>query len=78
MVCKELGPNEDASRFGTIKMNDSMRIEEFEEKPMVAQSQIVSTGIYVIRRRPADRSDRTCAEDDRHDFVTEYLIRLRI
>ncbi len=51
VVCKELGPNEDASRFGTIKMNDSMRIEEFEEKPMVAQSQIVSTGIYVIRRR---------------------------
>ena len=29
VVCKELGPNEDVSRFGTIKMNDSMRIEEF-------------------------------------------------
>ena len=51
VVCKELGPNEDATRFGTIRMNESSRIEEFEEKPMVAHSQTVSTGIYVIRRR---------------------------
>ncbi len=31
---------EDASRFGTIKMNDSMRIEEFEEKPMMASRRL--------------------------------------
>ena len=77
VVCKELGPNEDASRFGTIKMNDSMRIEEFEEKPMVAQSQIVSTGIYVIRRRQLIDLIERCAEDDRHDFVTDILIRYK-
>ena len=77
VVCKELGPNEDASRFGTIKMNDSMRIEEFEEKPMVAQSQIVSTGIYVIRRRQLIDLIEHCAEDDRHDFVTDILIRYK-
>ena len=77
VVCKELGPNEDASRFGTIKMNDSLRIEEFEEKPMVAQSQIVSTGIYVIRRRQLIDLIERCAEDDRHDFVTDILIRYK-
>ena len=77
VVCKELGPNEDASRFGTIKMKDSMRIEEFEEKPMVAQSQIVSTGIYVIRRRQLIDLIEHCAEDDRHDFVTDILIRYK-
>ena len=77
VVCKELGPDEDASRFGTIKMNDSMRIEEFEEKPMVAQSQIVSTGIYVIRRRQLIDLIEHCAEDDRHDFVTDILIRYK-
>ena len=38
LFAKNLDPNEDASRFGTIKMNETMRIEEFEEKPMVAQS----------------------------------------
>ena len=51
VVCKELAPDEDATRFGTVKMNESCRIEEFEEKPVVARSQTVSTGIYVIRRR---------------------------
>ncbi len=58
-------------------MNDSMRIEEFEEKPMVAQSQIVSTGIYVIRRRQLIDLIEHCAEDDRHDFVTDILIRYK-
>lgn len=33
VVCKELDDSEDASRFGTIKMDDSMRIEEFETVP---------------------------------------------
>ena len=51
VVCRELERGEDASRFGVLKMNDSMRIEEFEEKPMVANGSIISTGIYVIRRR---------------------------
>ena len=32
-------------------MNDDCRIEEFEEKPMVSNSNCISTGIYVIRRR---------------------------
>ena len=27
------------------------RIAEFEEKPMVSQSNTISTGIYVVRRR---------------------------
>lgn len=53
VVCKELVPGEDATRFGTIKMDDSMRIQEFEEKPMVANSNTISTGIYVI---PEDSS----------------------
>ena len=35
VVCKELAPDEDATRFGTVKMNESCRIEEFEEKPAV-------------------------------------------
>ena len=51
VVCKDLEDGEDATRFGTVRMNESARIEEFEEKPMVAKSQTISTGIYVIRRR---------------------------
>ena len=72
---KELESYKEASRFGTIKMNESMRIEEFEEKPMVANSSVVSTGIYVIRRRLLIDLIEHCAEEDRHDFVTDILIR---
>ena len=77
MVCKELPPGEDASRFGTIKMNDTMRIEEFEEKPLVANSNTISTGIYVIRRRQLIDLIEHCAEEERHDFVTDILIRYK-
>ena len=74
---KELDSYEEASRFGTIKMNESMRVEEFEEKPMVANSSVVSTGIYVIRRRLLIDLIEHCAEEDRHDFVTDILIRYK-
>ena len=77
VVCKELGPNEDASRFGTIKMNDSMRIEEFEEKPMVSSSNVISTGIYVIRRRQLIEMIERSAQEDRYDFVKDILIRYK-
>ena len=45
VVCKEMDPSDDVSRFGTIRMDDDMRITEFEEKPMMAKSSTVSTGI---------------------------------
>lgn len=77
IVCKQLDSLEEASRFGTIKMNESMCIEEFEEKPMVASSNMISTGIYVIRRRLLIDLIEQCAEEDRYDFVTDILIRYR-
>ena len=43
VVCKELPSTEDVTRFGVLKMNEDCRIEEFEEKPMVSNSNIVST-----------------------------------
>ena len=45
VVCKELPSTEDVTRFGVLKMNEDCRIEEFEEKPMVSNSNIVSSGI---------------------------------
>ena len=72
VVCKELEPGEDASRFGTLKMNESMRIEEFEEKPMVAKSNTISTGIYVIRRRQLIDLIESCAEERQARFCNRY------
>ena len=45
VVCKEMDEDADVSRYGTVKMNDSCRIEEFEEKPVLSRSNIISTGI---------------------------------
>ena len=77
VVCKRLDVDEDASRFGTLKLNEDMRIEEFEEKPMLATSNMISAGIYVIRRRLLIDLIEHCAEEERHDFVTDILIRYK-
>jgi glucose-1-phosphate adenylyltransferase len=50
VVCTECH-DDDVSRFGVLKMNEDFRIEEFDEKPMVSKSNVISAGIYVIRRR---------------------------
>ncbi len=77
IVCKKLDSMEEASRFGTMKMDQDMRVHEFEEKPMVANSSMISTGIYVIRRRLLIELLEHCAQEDRHDFVTDVLIRYK-
>lgn len=77
VVCTDLKPGEDAGRFGIIKMDDTMRIQEFEEKPVVTNVTTISTGIYIIRRRLLIDMIEHSAEEERHDFVTDILIRYR-
>ena len=68
---------EDVSRFGVVKMNEDSRIVEFEEKPMIASSNTISTGIYVIRRRQLIEMLERCAQEERYDFVSDILIRYK-
>ena len=68
---------DDVTRFGVLKMNADGRIEEFDEKPMVSDSHTISTGIYVLRRRQLIEMIEKCAQEDRHDFVTDILIRYK-
>ena len=75
VVCKEMDASVNVERYGTIKMNEEYRIEEFEEKPIVAKSNTISCGIYVIRRRLLIEMIEKCAEEDRYDFVRDILIR---
>lgn len=75
VVYKEMAASADVSRFGTIKMNESSRIIEFEEKPMVAHSHTISTGIYVMRRRQLIDYIERSAEEERFDFVSDILVR---
>lgn len=76
VVCTD-AYDEDVSRFGVLKMNEDCRIEEFEEKPMVSRSNTISTGIYVLRRRQLIELIEKSAQEDRHDFVKDILIRYK-
>ena len=40
-------PIEEASRFGIVIADENKKIQDFEEKPMVSQSNTISTGISV-------------------------------
>lgn len=77
VVCKEMGPEEDLSRFGVVRMNEDCRIEDFEEKPIETHSSLVSTGIYVIRRRQLIELIERCINEDRYDFVRDILVRYK-
>ena len=77
VVCKEMPAGENVDRYGVLKMNEESRIEEFEEKPIVANSNTISCGIYVIRRRQLIELIEKAAEEGQHDFVKDILIRYK-
>ena len=77
IVCKDMPAGDDIRRFGTLKLDEDMRVLELEEKPMVAMSNTVSTGIYIIRRRLLIELVEACIADERYDFVSDILIRYR-
>lgn len=77
IVCREMEPGTDMERFGTIRMNEDYRVEEYEEKPLQAKTNTISCGIYVMRRRQLIEMIEKCAEEDRYDFVRDILIRYR-
>jgi glucose-1-phosphate adenylyltransferase len=77
IVCKDMPAQADVSRYGVVRMNEEARIIDFEEKPLVAQSNTVSTGVYVLRRRQLIEMLEKAAEENRFDFVSDVLVRYR-
>ena len=77
VVCTDAKDDVDVERFGMIRMNEDCRIEDFEEKPMASNYHTISAGIYVLRRRQLIELIEKCAQDDRHDFVKDILIRYK-
>ena len=73
VVCKDMMYNDDVSRFGVVRMDEESRITEFDEKPIEASSNTISTGIYVIRRRQLIELLEAAAEENRFDFVNAYF-----
>lgn len=77
VVCKDMPVEADVSRYGVVRMNEESRIVEFEEKPLVATSNTVSAGIYVIRRRQLVEILEKSADEGRFDFVSDVVIRYK-
>ena len=75
VVCAKCPQGDDIKRFGVVKMDMDGQITDFEEKPMVAHSNIVSTGIYIIRRRALIELLEQSNREGRYNFVTDILIR---
>ncbi|MCR4797902.1 MAG: glucose-1-phosphate adenylyltransferase subunit GlgD [Lachnospiraceae bacterium] len=77
VVCAKAPDGDDLSRFGTVKIDSDGLISEFEEKPMMAHSNIVSTGVYIIRRRKLIELLEQCNQESRYNFVTDILVRYK-
>lgn len=77
VVCREVPGDCDLGRFGTIRMDEDGRIREFEEKPVIAHSNTISCGIYVIRRRLLIELIEASDQEGRYDFVRDILVRYR-
>ena len=77
VVCREIPEDDDATRFGVIQMDENGRIVRFDEKPMAASSNIISCGIYVVRRRLLIELIEQAGAEGRFDFVRDILIRYK-
>lgn len=77
VVVKEMPEDFNVERYGVVQMGADGRILDFVEKPVVASSNTISCGIYIIRRRLLIELLERCSEEDRYDFVQDILIRYR-
>ena len=78
VVCKDIQPGEDdINRFGVVKLADDNRVISFEEKPIVAETNTASIGVYVVRRRQLSELLEACAAEGRSDFVNDILVRYK-
>ena len=77
MVVKKMEDRSDINRYGVVSMTEEGRITEIDEKPLETNLSTVSTGIYIVRRRLLIELIEKAAEEDRHDFVRDILMRYK-
>ncbi|MBR2409402.1 MAG: glucose-1-phosphate adenylyltransferase subunit GlgD [Lachnospiraceae bacterium] len=77
VVTKEIQEVEELDRFGIVETAEDGRITNFQEKPLSPAGSLVSTGIYVIRRRQLIELMEQAMEEERFDFVKDILIRYK-
>ncbi len=68
---------DETDRFGIVECNEDNRITNFQEKPLKAAGDLISTGIYVIRRRQLIEMIEQAVGQEQYDFVRDILIRYK-
>lgn len=76
IACAKLPEWEDGKRYGVVQLDDKGEVISFEEKPLAPKSDIVSAGIYIIRRRTLIELLEQCNEEGRYNFVTDVFMRM--
>jgi propionyl-CoA carboxylase beta chain len=66
------GPWAEASRFGTLFLNDDGRITAFDEKPAKPRSNQISMGIYLFNRLVLEEALVELAEAEEERLIAEY------
>ncbi len=74
IVVRNADDKEDISRFGAVSVDGSGRVVAFEEKSSRTASRLISTGVYVIRRRLLLELCEAAIQNDQYDFVRGVLI----
>ncbi|MCR5691541.1 MAG: glucose-1-phosphate adenylyltransferase subunit GlgD [Eubacterium sp.] len=77
IVTKDLGSVPDPTRFGVVTVDSSDLITDFEEKPIVTDKTLVSTGVYVIRRRQLIEMIERAGAEGGFDLVKDIFIRYK-
>lgn len=75
IVCKNMDSGVNVSSYGVVTTDSKGRITDFKEKPLEPSGTLISTGIYVIRRRLLIQLIEQCMAEDRYDFVNDVIIR---
>jgi glucose-1-phosphate adenylyltransferase len=77
-ICTIKVPMEEASRFGTLTVDDKFRVTDFDEKPPEPESDLVNMGVYLFN---IDLLDKVLWEDrgktdSSHDFGKDIIPRM--
>jgi glucose-1-phosphate adenylyltransferase len=67
----------DTSNYGVLTLDENDNVVDFEEKPLEPQTNMISTGIYVIQRTLLIKLLEVIIPEGRYDIVKDIFIRYR-
>ncbi len=75
VVCSDQHYDADYSKFGVLTVGHNKTVLKFEEKPLDPEGRHISLGIYVIKRSFLIKILKDLHDDERYDFVHDFIER---